>query len=72
VQRWTTDADWESVVNQPVHGAYIVQTALNAYTYDLNWQVEERSLPSPYNPIPYNEMLRMSNLVQNEGWPSWN
>jgi hypothetical protein len=72
LRRWTTDSNWESVINQPVHGAYVVNTGTNAYTYNLNWLVEERKLPSPYNPIPYNEMMRMSKLVQNDGWPSWN
>jgi hypothetical protein len=73
LRRWTTDANWAAVINQPVHGANIVQTAApSTFTYDLNWTVEVRKLPSPYNPIPYNEMMRMSKLVQNEGWPSWN
>jgi hypothetical protein len=73
LRRWTTDANWKSVINQEVHGAYIVQTAApSTFTYDFNWPVEERKLPSPYNPIPYNEILRMNKLVQNDGWPSWN
>ncbi len=71
---WTTDATWQSVINSPVHGAYIIQNEGPpvTYTYNLNYVVEERKFPSPYNPIPYNEILRMSKLVQNEGWPSWN
>jgi hypothetical protein len=74
LRRWTTDADWESVINSPVHGAYVTQVAGTpvTYTYDLNYKIEDRNLPSPYNPIPYNEMMRMSKLIQNEGWPSWN
>lgn len=74
LRRWTTDNDWESVINTPVHGANITQVADTPlkYTYDLNFKVEDRNLPSPYNPIPYNEMLRMSKLIQNDGWPSWN
>lgn len=72
LRRWTTDADWEAVINKPVHGAYVVQNADLSFTYNLNWEVEGRAFPSPYNPIPYDEMLRMSNLIQNEGWPSWN
>jgi hypothetical protein len=76
LRRWTTGDDpgegnWESVINQPVHGAYITETAPGVYTYDLNWEVEKRELPSPYNPIPYYEMLRMDKLVQNVGWPTW-
>jgi starch-binding outer membrane protein, SusD/RagB family len=78
LRRWSTgdkpgEGNWEAMINQPVHGAYIVQTsATPTFTYNLNWQVEERNLPSPYNPIPYNEIMRMSNLVQNVGWDSWN
>ena len=72
LRRWTTDANWQSVINQPVHGAYVVSTGASTCTYNLNWLVEDRILPSPYNPIPYNEMMRMSKLVQNDGWPSWN
>ena len=73
LRRWTTDANWQSVINQPVHGAYITKTAATpAYTYDLNYEVEKRLFSSPYNPIPYNEMMRMSKLIQNEGWSGWN
>jgi hypothetical protein len=73
LRRWTTDANWQSVINVPVRGAYITRTsATPTFNYDLNYEVEKRSFPSPYNPIPYNEMMRMSKLVQNEGWTSWN
>jgi starch-binding outer membrane protein, SusD/RagB family len=74
LRRWTTDANWTSVINAPAHGAYITQVAGTpvTYTYNLNYTVEERKFPSPYNPIPYTEILRMSNLVQNEGWDGWN
>lgn len=74
LRRWTTDADWESVINVPVHGAYITQVAGTpaTYVYNLNNLIENRNLPSPYNPIPYNEMMRMSKLIQNDGWSSWN
>jgi hypothetical protein len=74
LRRWTTDADWETVINSPVHGAYITQVPGTpvTYTYNLNYVVEERKFPSPYNPIPYSEVLKMSNLIQNDGWLSWN
>jgi hypothetical protein len=76
LRRWTTgdepgEGNWEALINQPVHGAYITETAPLTYTYDLNWEVEKRALPSPYNPIPYYEMLRMDKLIQNVGWPTW-
>jgi len=75
LRRWTTDADWQSVINKPVHGALIEQKPDLTFNYDLEGDdniVEERAFPSPYLPIPYQEMLRMSNLVQNEGWETWN
>ena len=73
LRRWTTDANWTSVINAPVHGAYITQVPGTpaTYSYDLNFMVENRIFPSPYNPIPYSEILRMNKLVQNEGWSSW-
>lgn len=74
LRRWTTDSNWETVINAPVHGAYITQVAGTpaTYIYDLTRVVSVRNFPSPYNPIPYSEILRMNKLVQNEGWPSWN
>lgn len=72
LRRWTTDADWQSVINQPVHGVTITQNTDLSFTYDFTYVADQRKFPSPYNPIPYNEILRMSNLEQNEGWTSWN
>jgi starch-binding outer membrane protein, SusD/RagB family len=70
LRRWTTDL---TDLNKPVHGAAIVRNADNVtFTYDLNYQVEARSYSSAYLPIPYSEILRMSNLIQNEGWDGWN
>ena len=44
LRRWTTDANWESVLNSPVHGAYITQVPGTpvSYTYNLNYLVETR------------------------------
>lgn len=72
LRRWTTDADWQGVINKNVHGAGIVQNADLTFTYNLNKEVASRNFQSPYNPIPFSEMLKMSNLIQNEGWASWN
>jgi len=71
LRRWTTDL---TQLNQDVHGVNITQVAGTpvTYTYNLNYQVEARSYSSAYLPIPYNEILRMSKLVQNEGWDGWN
>lgn len=71
LRRWTTDANWSTVLNAPLHGAYIVQTSPTTYTYNLNYVVEQPNFQSPYNPIPYSEILKMTNLIQNEGWASW-
>jgi len=73
LRRWTTDANWQSVINKPVHGTSITLNPDNTtFTYDFNYEVEPRLFQSPYLPIPYNEMLRNSALIQNEGWENWN
>lgn len=68
LRRWTTTLD---ALNAAVHGVS-VQKNLTTYIYNLNKEVEQRSYSSAYLPIPYTEMLRMSNLIQNEGWDNWN
>lgn len=68
LRRWGTSiAD----LNKPVHGAKIIKNADGTFTYNLNVEVEPRQFSSPYLPIPYDEMLRMDKLVQNEGWEAW-
>lgn len=69
LRRWTTDL---TDLNKPVHGAAITKNTDGTFTYDLTPVVEERIFTSAFWPIPYQEMLRMSNLIQNEGWDSWN
>ena len=51
--------------------ASIVKNEDGTFTYDLSVEVEPRLFKSAYLPIPYEEMLRLDNLVQNEGWDSW-
>ena len=68
LRRWTTDL---SEINKPVHMASIVKNEDGTFTYDLSVEVEPRLFKSAYLPIPYEEMLRLDNLVQNEGWDSW-
>ncbi|MPR33088.1 RagB/SusD family nutrient uptake outer membrane protein [Salmonirosea aquatica] len=68
LRRWSTSLD---VLNKPVHMARITKNDDNTFTYDLTVPVETRSFKSAYLPIPYDEVLRMSNLVQNEGWDAW-
>lgn len=70
LRRWTTDL---TELNKAVHGASIERNADNTtFTYNLNFEVGQRSYSSAYLPIPYNEILRMNKLVQNEGWDGWN
>ena len=68
LRRWSTGLD---VLNKPVHMARITKNSDNTFTYDLTATVDTRSFKSAYLPIPYEEVLRMSNLVQNEGWDAW-
>ncbi len=68
IRRWTTTLD---ELNKPVHGAAIIKNGDGTFTYDLNKVVDTRNYTSAYLPIPYQEMLRMSKLVQNEGWDGW-
>jgi hypothetical protein len=70
MSRWTNDAEFNALYNKPVHG---IKTTKNGtvYTYDLNWEVENRNYISAYMPIPYAEILRMSKMVQNQGWDQW-
>jgi hypothetical protein len=69
LRRWTTDL---TQLNKAVHGAAIQKNSDGSFTYNLNYEVEPRVFQSAYLPIPYTEMLRMSNLIQNEGWDGWN
>jgi hypothetical protein len=69
LRRWTTTL---TELNAAVHGASVVKNTDGTFTYNLATVVEPRVYISAYLPIPYNEMLRMSKLIQNEGWGNWN
>ncbi len=68
LRRWTTNLDG---LNKIAHGVKIIKNADNSLTYQVI-PVEERKFKSAYLPIPYSEILKMSNLLQNEGWDGWN
>lgn len=68
--RWTDDAEFNTLYNKPVHGVKAIKNGAT-YTYDLTWEVESRSYNSAYMPLPYDDILRMNKLVQNEGWDKW-
>ena len=70
MSRWTNDAEFTALYNKPVHGVKTIKTG-SVFAYDLNWEVETRAYNSAYMPLPYDEILRMSKLVQNEGWDQW-
>ncbi len=67
MQRWSTSL---AEINKPVHGPKIIKNEDGSFTYS-KMEVEKRALPSAYLPIPYEEMLIMSELEQNEGWDAW-
>lgn len=62
VRRWATSVD---EINVPVSGVSI--TAGN-YTYS---EIEKRSFPSLWVPIPYKEMRLAPGMIQNKGWEDW-
>ena len=63
LRRWgATTAE----LNVPVHGIQI--SADGTITHPV---VETRNFPSEWMPIPYYDMRRCGNLVQNAGWESW-
>ncbi len=67
-RRWSTTV---SDMNKSVHMAEITKNDDGTFTYDLSKEVETRNFKSPWLPIPYVEILRMSKLEQNEGWETW-
>lgn len=50
-----------------IHGAKISAEG----EYQLDNVVETLKFPSLWAPIPYTDIRRCSNLVQNEGWETW-
>lgn len=68
IRRWTTTL---GELNKAVHGAGITKKDDGSFDYDLNRVVDNRSFVSAYLPLPYQEVLNMKNLVQNEGWDNW-
>jgi hypothetical protein len=67
MRRWSTNV---ADLNKPVHKAKISRSETGVFSY-ASEVVDNRKFNSLYLPIPYNEMLKMSNLVQNEGWDAW-
>ena len=57
LRRWSTSATDKTAINQPAWGIYSTTVP-----------VEIRSYKSPYMPLPYNEILKTQNLINNAGW----
>ena len=62
LRRWATDvSELNDVINRP-------RITRQSIAYE---EVEKRSYPSLYVPIPYTEVVRMKGIVQNAGWSNW-
>ena len=70
VRRWTADHNDLSAINVDVKGALVTADG-SGRKYDLDNKIESRSYPSLWNPLPYSNVRRCPNLVQNKGWESW-
>lgn len=62
LRRWATDV---SDINVNVS-----RVVINGSTYTKE-TISTRKYPSLWNPIPYGEIRKASNMVQNEGWETW-
>lgn len=69
LRRWTTTIE---ELNKAVHMVNIIKNTDDTFSYNFNEVAGSRIFRSAYLPIPYREILRMNNLIQNEGWDSWN
>lgn len=63
LRRWGATVD---DLNVDVHGIYIYEDGTI-----LHPVIETRKFPSQWMPIPYYDVRRCKNLVQNAGWESW-
>ena len=70
LRRWTSNPDDLSAINTDVQGVSITGNAMTGYNYSKN-TIERKSYPSLWLPIPYLEVRRCPNLVQNAGWENW-
>lgn len=70
LRRWTSDPDDVSALNVTVHGVTLTGNGSGGYTYATT-DLEKKNYPSIWRPIPYLEIRRCPNLVQNKGWENW-
>lgn len=71
LRRWASDFEDVSTVNVEVYGAIITSDEAGNKSYCMTNPIETRKYPSLCNPLPYLEVRRCPNLVQNVGWESW-
>lgn len=70
LRRWTANHDDLSAINVAVKGA-VVSGEVGARSYNLDNELEKKGYPSLWNPLPYMDVRRCKNLVQNKGWENW-
>ncbi|MGL5619041.1 MAG: RagB/SusD family nutrient uptake outer membrane protein [Tannerellaceae bacterium] len=70
LRRWSTEKDL-SLLNSTLTKPMILKQEDGTFEYTYGETIEKRSFPSVYLPIPYKEILRMDQLVQNLGWENW-
>ncbi|MDD6976580.1 MAG: RagB/SusD family nutrient uptake outer membrane protein [Bacteroidales bacterium] len=70
LRRWARDA---SELDMELHGVKIRQgfSGGSDMEYDYTTVVEQLEYPSLWSPLPYMEIRRCPNMVQNEGWETW-
>lgn len=70
LRRWAQSVD---ELNVTLHGVRITQgfSGGSDLEYDYSTVVEQLAYPSLWSPLPYMEIRRCRNLVQNEGWENW-
>lgn len=56
LRRWSSGLNDMEQINTPAYGLYSTEP------------LEDRSYKSPYMPLPYSEMIKTENLVNNIGW----
>jgi starch-binding outer membrane protein, SusD/RagB family len=54
-------------INTDLYGVEITKVNDTTFTYTSK-KVESREYQSIYNPLPYEEVIKMSNVGQNDGW----
>lgn len=70
LRRWSDSFDNLSAVNVDMYGAVITEDEENK-SYNLSHFIETRKYSTLCNPLPYMEVRRCPDLVQNVGWENW-